>query len=69
MFSLSDMRPLLNVFTILIFGISLLPKNYAISNSFETDIYRYILIAIGFILGITILILANFKKKKVGEKN
>ena len=69
MFNLSDMRPLLNVFTILIFGISLLPKNYAISNSFETDIYRYLRIAIGFILGITILILANLKKKKVGEKN
>ena len=69
MFNLSDMRPVLNIFAILIFGISLLPKNYAISNLFETNIYRYLRIAVGFILGITILILANLKKKKVGEKN
>ena len=69
MFNLSDMRPVLNIFAILIFGISLLPKNYAISNLFETNIYRYLRIAIGFILGIIILILANLKKKKVGEKN
>ena len=69
MFNLSDMRPVLNIFTILIFGISLLPKNYAVSNLFETNIYRYLRIAVGFILGITILILANLKKKKVGEKN
>ena len=46
-----------------------IPKNYAISNLFETNIYRYLRIAIGFVLGMTILILANLKKKKVGEKN
>ena len=69
MFNLSDMKPILNILTILIFGIALLPKNYAISNFFETDIYRYLRIAVGFILGITILILANLKKRKVGEKN
>lgn len=69
MFNLSDTKPMLNIFTILILGISLVPKNYAISNLFETNIYRYLRIAIGFVLGITILILANLKKKKVGEKN
>lgn len=69
MFNLSDMKPILNIFSILIFGISLLPKNYAISNLFETNIYRYLRIAVGFILGIIILILANLKKRKVGEKN
>lgn len=69
MFNLSDMRPMLNIFTILIFAVSLIPKNYAISNLFETDIYRYLRVAIGFVLGIIILILANLKKKKVGEKN
>lgn len=68
MFNLSDMKPILNIITILIFAISLFPKNYAISNFFETNIYRYLRIAIGFILGITILTLANLKKK-VGEKN
>ena len=69
MFNLSDIKPMLNIFTILIFGISLIPKNYAISNLFETNIYRYLGIAVGFVLGITILILTNLKKKKVGEKN
>lgn len=69
MFNLSNMKPLLSIFTILIFGIALLPKNYATSHFFETDIYRYLRIAVGYILGMTILILANLKKKKVGEKN
>lgn len=69
MFNLSDMKPILNIFIILIFAISLLPKNYAISNLFETNIYRYLRIAVGFVLGMTILILANLKKKKVGKKN
>ena len=69
MFNLSDMKPILNIFIILIFGISLFPKNYAISSLFETNIYRYLRIAVGFILGMTILILANLKKRKVGEKN
>ena len=69
MFNLSDMVPMLNIFTILIFGISLLPKNYAISIFFETNVYRYLRIVFGFILGISILILANLKKKKAGDKN
>ena len=69
MFNLSNIKLILNIFSILIFIIALLPKNYAMSNYFETNIYRYIIIAIGFILGISILILANIKKKKVGEKN
>ena len=69
MFNLSDMKPILNIFAILIFAVALLPKNYAISNFFETNVYRYLRIAVGFVLGITILILANLKKKKVGEKN
>ena len=69
MFNLSDMKLILNIFVILMFGISLLPKDYAISNLFETDIYRYLRIGVGFILGITVLILANIKKKKVGDKN
>lgn len=69
MFNLSDMKPVLNLFVLLMFRVTLLPKNYAISNFLETNIYRYLRIAVGFILGISILILANIKKKKVGEKN
>lgn len=69
MFNLSDMKATSNIFAILIFSLSLLPKNYAVANLLETNVYRYLRIAIGFILGITILILANLKKKKVGEEN
>lgn len=63
MFNLSDMKPILNIFILLILGIALFPKNYAISNFLETNIYRYLRIAVGFILGMTILILANLKKR------
>lgn len=68
-FNLYDVKPILNVFAILILGIALFPTNYAVSIFFETNIYRYLRIIICFIFGITILILANLKKKKVGEKN
>lgn len=69
MFNLCDIKPTLNIFAMLIFGIALLPKNYAISNFFETHIYRYFQIAIGFILGISILTIANLKKRRAGVKD
>lgn len=69
MFNLSDMKIMSTIFIILIFGLALLPQNYAISNFLETHFYRFLRIAVGFILGMTILILANLKKGKVGEKN
>lgn len=69
MFNLSDIKPMANIFILLIFGLSLLPQNYAVANFLETSIYRYLRIVVGFILGMTILILANLKKRKVGEKN
>ncbi len=64
-FSLADTSPLIYIFCILLYGIALLPKNYAVSSFFETYIYRYISIAL-IICGIIILLLANFKKK-VGD--
>lgn len=57
-------KPLIDLFGILILGISLIPKNYAISDKFETEIYPYLVLGIVFILGISILILANLMKKK-----
>ena len=57
-------KPLIDVFGLLILGISLLPKNYAISSKFETDIYPHLVLGITFCLGISILILANILKKK-----
>ena len=60
-------KPLIDIFGILILGISLIPKNYAISDKFETEIYPYLILGITFFLGISILILANLLKKK--QKN
>ena len=57
-------KPLIDIFGILILGISLIPKNYAISDKFETQIYPYLVLGIVFFLSISILILANLQKKK-----
>lgn len=61
--NIKDSKPIINIFGLLVLGISLLPKNLAISIFFESKIYVYLTLAIVFILGITILILANIKKK------
>ena len=57
-------KPLIDIFGILIFAVALLPKNFAISQSFESKIYPYLVFGIAFVLGIGILILANLLKKK-----
>jgi spore germination protein (amino acid permease) len=59
-------KPLLDIFGLLILGISLIPKNYAISEKFETEIYPYLVLGIVFFLGFSILILANIQKRKKG---
>lgn len=57
-------KPLIDIFCILILGISLIPKNYAISQKFETNIYPYLVLGIVYFLGISILLLANLLKRK-----
>lgn len=57
-------KPLIDIFGLLILAITLVPKNYAISDKFETEIYPYLVLGITFGLGISILILANIMKKK-----
>lgn len=51
--------------------ISLIPKNYAISKFFESNIYKYVSLLIVFALQFLILVLANIKKRQVNsnEKN
>lgn len=61
---ITNNKPLVDIFGLLILGISLIPKNLAISQSFEKNIYPYLMIAIILILGIGILIFANFAKIK-----
>lgn len=57
-------KPLNSVFSLLIFAIAIFPKNYAISQYFESKIYPWCVIDIVFVLGISILILANLLKRK-----
>ena len=57
-------KPLIDVFSLFILGIALLPKDYSISSKFETKIYPYLVLGIVFFLGISILILANLQKRK-----
>ncbi|MCI8444729.1 MAG: GerAB/ArcD/ProY family transporter [Clostridia bacterium] len=57
-------KPLLDIFGLLIFGLSLLPKNFALSQKFESEIYPYLVFAIVFALGIGILVIANLQKRK-----
>lgn len=59
---ISNKKALIDVFGLLILGISLIPKNLAISQSFETKIYPYLMLGIVIILGIGILIFANITK-------
>ena len=54
-------KPLINIFGLLMFGITMLPKNIAISENFEVNIYPHLVLIIVFILGISILVLANIK--------
>lgn len=61
--NISSKKPLINIFGLLIFGIALLPKNYAIASTFESKVYPWLIIGIVFILGISILILANLFKR------
>jgi spore germination protein (amino acid permease) len=58
-------KPLLDIFGLLILGISLIPKNYAISEKFETEIYPYLVLGIVIFLGFSILILANIQKRRI----
>lgn len=61
-FNLESSLEISYIFVILIFAITLLPKNYAISNLFETSIYRILSISL-ILLGLIILILSNLKNK------
>ncbi len=64
MTNLKSQKPLAMIFPLFVLGIALLPQNYSIIRFLETNIYSYFIIAVVFVLGITILFLANLKKRK-----
>lgn len=61
--NIQNKNPLIYSFAIIIFAISFLPDNYAVSSFIEKDIYKYIVIFISFVLSPLLLIAANVKKK------
>ena len=64
MLNLKDISQLNNCFSLLIFGIALLPKNYSSALFYETNIYKYLRLGIIFGLGFSILIFSNLKKRR-----
>lgn len=62
---ISDSKPLIYPFGLLMLAIALTPKNFAVSYFIETTVYKYIAIGIIFILVISVLLLANLKRKKL----
>ena len=65
--NIRDEKPVIFVFGLLIFAISLLPKNYAVSKFIEDYIYHYMVIIVSIVLGVSLLVLAYFKKRKKKE--
>lgn len=63
--NLSTSKPLVLSFGLLVFAIALFPKNTSISIFLENTVYKYLVLGIIFILSITILLLANLKKKRL----
>ena len=66
--NIENKKALIDIFGILILGIAILPKNYSISEKFETTVYPYLVVGIVFVLSLCILILANLSKKKKLKK-
>ena len=62
--NIKEIKPIVYPLSFIMIGIALIPKNYAISKFYETQIYPYLVIGLVFILSFSILILAYFKKKK-----
>ncbi len=65
MTNLKDSKPIVPFFALLLFGTSLIPKNYAVTSFLEADIYPFVNIGIIFILSGSLLILANIKLRKM----
>lgn len=65
--NIKEIKPIVYPISFIMIAIALIPKNYAISKFYETQIYPYLVISLVFIVSFAILILAYLKKrKKVG---
>lgn len=62
--NIKEIKPIVYPISITMIGIALIPKNYAISKFYETQIYPFLVIALAFVLSFSILLFAYFKKRK-----
>lgn len=68
--NIKDMKPMIYPFCLTMLAIALIPKNYAISKFFETNIFPYLALGLVFLASFIVLLFANLKKrKKVGDEN
>ena len=66
--NIKNIKPIIYPFCLTMFAIALVPKNYAISKFYETNIFPYFVLCLVFIGSFLILLFANWKKRrKVGE--
>lgn len=62
-------KPMMYCFSTLIFAISLLPKDAVQINTMSDTVYKYLSLTLVFGISMFLLILANFKKKKVNSND
>ena len=62
-------KPMIYPFGMLLLALSLLPKTFAESKFYETNIYPYVLIAVAYFIPGIIMFFAYIKKKKEGDIN
>ena len=67
--NIKNEKPIILIFSLLIFSVSLLPQNYAVSKYIEDYICKYMVLIISIFLSLSILIIAYLKKKKKKELN
>lgn len=68
--NVKNIKPIIYPICLCMIGVALIPKNYAISKFYETDIFPYFALGLVFVTCFFVLLFANLKKrKKVGDIN
>lgn len=62
--NIKEIKPIVYPLSITMVAIALIPKNYAVSKFYETQIYPYLVIGLVFVLSFFILMFAYLKKRK-----
>lgn len=66
---IKDSKVLVYPFSMLVLGISMLPKDFAISDFIEDSVYPYMVLILVFGVAFLILLMANIKKHHKQQKN